>query len=195
MNKKSVVTLAVVAVLIIFGIGIFQSGAISREPAISKEEAKQMAGDQYPGTIGEVKLVNEDGEPIYIIDVESAGKQYALHLDGHSGQVLNLEVIDDSSEPQQSQGEREKNEQKEPPEQEEADRKEEDTGSALLGYERAKEIAHQEFPGTVVEQLELEEDDGRMVYEIDLVNGEDEAELVIDAYTGDIIVLEIDQED
>ncbi|MFD0951687.1 PepSY domain-containing protein [Virgibacillus natechei] len=59
---------------------------------------------------------------------------------------------------------------------------------------KAEEIALNEFDGQITE-LELDEDDGRLMYEIEIEDGEDEAEIEIDAYTGEILVIEIDRED
>ena len=64
----------------------------------------------------------------------------------------------------------------------------------MLSQDAAKEIALKEFAGTVVD-LELDEDDGRKIYEIEIENGEDEATVEIDAYTGEILVLDIDIDD
>ncbi|MEC5424680.1 PepSY domain-containing protein [Virgibacillus sp. C22-A2] len=58
----------------------------------------------------------------------------------------------------------------------------------------AEEIALNSFSGTITE-VELDEDDGRLIYEIEIENGNEEAEIDIDAYTGEILVLSIDRDD
>ncbi|MFP4457585.1 MAG: PepSY domain-containing protein [Clostridia bacterium] len=40
--------------------------------------------------------------------------------------------------------------------------------------------------------MELEEDDDRYIYEVEVLNGETEYEFEIDAYSGEIIKMEID---
>lgn len=64
----------------------------------------------------------------------------------------------------------------------------------VISAEQAKKIALQNFNGTIKE-LELDEDDGRLVYEIELINGNREADIEIDAYTGKVLMLEIKTED
>lgn len=64
----------------------------------------------------------------------------------------------------------------------------------VISREEAKQIALNEFQGKVVE-IELDEDDGRWVYEIEIEDGKYEAELELDAVTGEIIEKEIELED
>ncbi|RKQ30912.1 PepSY domain-containing protein [Oceanobacillus halophilus] len=64
----------------------------------------------------------------------------------------------------------------------------------VIGSNQAKKIALQNFDGTI-EELELDDDDGRLVYEIEMYKGNSEAEIEIDAYTGEVLVIEIETED
>ncbi len=43
--------------------------------------------------------------------------------------------------------------------------------------------------------MELDEDDGQLRYEIEMKSKKQEATIEIDAYTGDIAVMEIDEDD
>ena len=58
--------------------------------------------------------------------------------------------------------------------------------------DRAKEIAQGRLPGGRITELELDEDDGRMIYEGEIETNTTEVEFEIDAYTGE--VLKWDQE-
>lgn len=64
----------------------------------------------------------------------------------------------------------------------------------VIDRETAINIALQEFPGEVTD-FELDEEDGRLIYEIEIESNKGEAEFEIDAYTGEIIVIEIDLDD
>ncbi|MFC4556760.1 PepSY domain-containing protein [Virgibacillus kekensis] len=64
----------------------------------------------------------------------------------------------------------------------------------IIGMREAETIALKNFSGTIVEK-ELEEDDGRQVYQVEIVNGNRQAEIEIDAYTGEVLVMEIETED
>ncbi|AOV08977.1 PepSY domain-containing protein [Sporosarcina ureilytica] len=63
-----------------------------------------------------------------------------------------------------------------------------------LTVEEAIAIARQHASGTVKE-IELDNDDGRLYYEIEMKDGKYEYELDIDAYTGDVLDFEKDLED
>ncbi|MDS9472426.1 PepSY domain-containing protein [Sporosarcina pasteurii] len=63
-----------------------------------------------------------------------------------------------------------------------------------LTVEEAIAIARQHASGTVKE-VELDNDDGRLYYEIEMKDGKYEYELEIDAYTGDVLDFEKDLED
>lgn len=61
----------------------------------------------------------------------------------------------------------------------------------IIDRNRAVQIALAKFPGKV-EEVELDDDDGRLIYEIEIENGDKEAEFDIDAKTGKILKFEID---
>lgn len=70
-------------------------------------------------------------------------------------------------------------------------KKEKQKKKAVIDKNQAIDIALAQFPG-VVEDVELDDEDGRLIYEIEIEGNGEEAEFEIDAYTGEIIVIEID---
>ncbi|MBS4222988.1 PepSY domain-containing protein [Lederbergia citrea] len=66
--------------------------------------------------------------------------------------------------------------------------------SAAISEEKAKEIAIKET-GATFKSIELDKEDGRLIYEIDLVNGNEEVDVDIDATTGNVIKAERDLHD
>lgn len=70
------------------------------------------------------------------------------------------------------------------------------TSGSTISSERAKEIALAEVPsGTTVVKCQLDWDDGRQVYELELRNGRTEYDFEIDAQTGDIVSRDVDYDD
>ncbi|WP_217587359.1 PepSY domain-containing protein [Lentibacillus saliphilus] len=61
----------------------------------------------------------------------------------------------------------------------------------VINTDEASRIALKEFAGAIT-SIELDEDDDRLIYEIDIESQNGEAEVEIDAYTGEVIMLEID---
>ena len=70
------------------------------------------------------------------------------------------------------------------------------TSGSTISSERAKEIALAEVPSvTIVVKCQLDWDDGRQVYELELRNGRTEYDFEIDAQTGDIVSRDVDYDD
>lgn len=61
----------------------------------------------------------------------------------------------------------------------------------IISQEEAIQIALNEFSGKV-DDIDLDEEDGRLIYEIEIERGDLEADIEIDAYTGEVILIEID---
>src|SRR5690625_2293078 len=75
----------------------------------------------------------------------------------------------------------------------EQERKETEEKSTAISIDEAVDIALSKFTGQVTE-VEVEEEDGRLIYEVEIESGEEEAEIEIDAHTGEVIVIEIDRD-
>ncbi|MGP4107505.1 PepSY domain-containing protein [Virgibacillus sp. L01] len=65
---------------------------------------------------------------------------------------------------------------------------------AVIDIGKAREIALNAFSGTIV-NIELDEDDMRLLYELEMDTNKREAEIEIDAYTGEVLVLDIESKD
>lgn len=213
MNKKVILSFVLGAVIAVVGIGIFQSSATSPSPELSAEEVSGLLEAQYSGTVTDIAFSDSNGT--YQAELESKGMQYAVNVNGDNGEILDLQetgTAPTASGEQSEQGEA-------PAEEPSGDQKKTDgqangkdpsedpentenqsgdnqqtSNDGTLSKEEAKAIAQEEFSGTIAE-MELDKDDGRMKYEIEIINGEDESQIEIDAYTGEVIVVEIDREE
>ena len=198
------------AVGIIIGIGVLtfsflQTSSSSNEPSLTNTEIKNLVSEQYPGEIAEPELKIDANQPVYEIDVTDDQTVYGLKLDGHSGEVLNIvkkEVKKKPATTKKPKKEKEVSEKpKEPKEQEkpkeepkeQAKDKEKEAPKTVLSVEEVSKIALQQFSGEI-DEIELDEENGRLIYEIEIERGEQEAEIEIDAYTGEVIVIEIDED-
>ena len=210
------ITVALVVVIAILGFSLFQSGASTNEPTLSSTEIRQLVQEQYPpGTITSLEYEENANDTAYKVELDSDGNLYTIRLNGNTGEVLDLKVKetvtnhaqgnDDENkqtEPETNEGQSQskESEQEESADESKTSDQKEDTSAegsasnAMISTEKAKEIALAEFSGTVVE-LELDEDDGLHIYEVEIENGEDEATIEIDAHTGEILMLELDIED
>lgn len=172
--KKLGMAIGTLTVGAVVGLGIYQSGTAQADSDLTSEEIKQLVESQYPGKITEFELERENGKVVYEVEVHVNGVEYDLKLDGDTGEVL-----------------REKKEYDKPQAMVASTK----TGSKdIISHEEAKKIALQKFDGTITE-FELDEDDGHLIYEVEMENGNQEAEFEIDAKTGKILEMEIDTDD
>ena len=176
MNRKTM--LGVVGVLVVVGgVGVAfaaTGGNVAASDAdLSEDEAQQIAEDHVGGTAQSVELEHEDG-PVYEVLVEQDnGDRKEVEVDGNSGEVLEVE------------------------DEENGEDDDEDSISASnvsLSEEDAIDIATDEVNGTV-EEIELENEDGMPVYEIELVasNGS-ETEVTVHADEGTVLDIETEDE-
>ncbi|MDG4832090.1 PepSY domain-containing protein [Solwaraspora sp. WMMD1047] len=63
-------------------------------------------------------------------------------------------------------------------------------GTAGIGHDRAVEIALAEAGGGRVDEIERETEHGRQVWSVEIVNGDTEVEVDVDAETGEIVKAE-----
>ncbi|MFS0749026.1 PepSY domain-containing protein [Oceanobacillus sp. 1P07AA] len=209
MNKRTLLIGAVV-ILVVSLFFIYRTGASSSEPKLSQAEIKELVEAQYPGNQNEPNLQLKDGEPVYQVEVQQENGSYEVLLDGNTGKVLDIYQTeaekaenvkpDDNNNTTPDENSNKGNNQDGQQNNDDTDKADKDEPSseqrnnAIISSEEAKEIALKQFSGTVSE-LELDEDDGTMIYEIEIVDGSKEANIEINAYTGNVIVIETEDDD
>lgn len=156
---------------------------------ISTEEAKTKALEAIPGQVKEIELERKQTGDVYEIEVESNGTEYELDLDAVTGEVKKTEVNDQDDDRDALTEKRSADRD----DDNDDEREDENTSSnqKLISQEQAVSTAMKSAKGTVTE-VELDEDDYKIVYEIEIRDGQMEYKFEIDALTGE--VLEFDQE-
>lgn len=177
MKKKIGIVVGTLVGAAVLGLSVYQSSADEVEAKLSHDEVRDLISIEYPGKITEFELEEENGKAVYEIEIEDESREYDLKVDGDTGKVLKDEVKQRETQANQedSKSTNENNHVKE----------------NAISVQEAEYIAVQEFPGKVTE-MELDEDDGRLIYEVELIDGDQEAEFDIDAITGEILEFEID---
>lgn len=179
MKKKILAVTGALALVGTLGVGMYQSNATEAAPELDQGEIVNLISAEYPGTITEFELEKEGNRAIYEIEIENEDMEYELKVDANSGEILKSEEERNTSDkavkennPKVKTGKNNSN-------------------LDLIDINEAIEIALAEFSGEV-EEAELDNDDGRFIYEIEIEAGEQEAEFDIDAVTGEILDMEID---
>lgn len=147
-------------------------------PILTLEEAKAKAlahaglkADQV--TFTEAKLDWDDGKEVYDIEFYTADfKEYDYEIDAKTGEVLEVDYDAESFTPPASSG-------------------------TVITREKAQEIALAKVPGadaSHIKKLKLDKDDGKQVYDVEIIYNGVEHEMEIDAVTGKILEYEMDRD-
>ena len=142
------------------------------------EEAKAKAlahaglkADQVSFT--EAELDWDDGKQVYDIEFYTADfKEYDYEIDAKTGEVLEVDYDAESFTPPASSG-------------------------TVITREKAQEIALAKVPGadaSHIKKLKLDKDDGKQVYDVEIIYNGAEHEMEIDAVTGKILEYEMDRD-
>ena len=210
MKKATVKAVAsIVGGLAVFLIAFmfFQSSPKTAEAMMTRQEAEKIAQEQFQGEVVSVEF--DDGR--YEIDIESDDVSYELELDADTGEILKLEekrypnrevensATDEQKNTGEEKGEESKNETKvevqEKQKTESKSDKKQSSENVVLKPAEAMKIARNQVGDATITEIELDSDDGRRYYEIEMETDDQEVEIVIDAYSGEVIVFEIERLD
>lgn len=150
------------------GSGTGSGRLLSAEDAKAKALAHAgIAADQ--ATFTEVKLDWDDGRQIYEIEFYSGSAKYEYEIDAAAGEILSYEG---KSGTPQAPG-----------------------AGNIITREKAREIALAKVPGATadhIKKLKLDREDGRQIYEVEIIYNGVEYEIEIDAVTGIIVDYDVD---
>ncbi|SEN67825.1 Uncharacterized membrane protein YkoI [Amphibacillus marinus] len=178
--KKAIISLIGGAVVFVIALLVFQGLSTTSQARITKSEAEQLATQQFPGQV--IAIEFDDGR--YEVEIANEDIHYELDLDAVTGEILKLEEKQ-AGLPNNSN-------------QQEDNQVVDDNTLAsgeLITIERAMEIALEQVTDGVIIELSLDSDDGQRYYEIELETSDQEIELDIDAYTGEVLVISYDRHD
>ncbi|WP_208589832.1 PepSY domain-containing protein [Gracilibacillus suaedae] len=206
MKKKLLYPL--ILVIVIGGVFVIYNFTSSPADAyLSEEEAKEKISKQYSGEIAEIELEAENNKKIYKVKIKRTDRDYELKIDAETGEVLLLNetsvtesnnstrkevtAVDDNIE----QEDNSRNNHTEDRDDSSTEETKQQPNNTLISAEEASDIALDQYPGAEIIDFEQDEDDGRYLYEIELITDKEEIDLEIDAYTGSIISISKDELD
>lgn len=143
---------------------------------ISVQKVREIALNKIPNAvIEEIELDYEKGRAIYEVEAFTEGYEYELKIDAQTGKGIALyKDVEDWF-----------------LDKEDSDLNEVATMNTI-STESVKAIALKKVPNGKIVKLELDEDDNKLIYEVELVKGNLEYNLEIDATSGEIIEFEIE---
>lgn len=194
MKKKGILIVTLILSIAALGFGIYQSNASEGSPKLSEEEVRTLISSQYPGTIEEMTLETDFNQATYDIVMNDEKYQYELKVDGNSGEILyvkeHVRPGEETDELVLEEKASEENSADQPKEEEPSRGTDSSQGKQpIIDAKEAIDLALRSFSG-FIEEVELERDKGILYYEIDIVKDMEKAEIHIDAYTGETLLVE-----
>lgn len=173
--KKRMAIPALAGALLMGGVALAANAgpslAATTKGLLSMEEAKAIAVKSVGGEVTKIELDHEKSGDVYEIELQSDGVEYDLEIHAKTGKVLYTE-------------------------KEDMDHDEHITSSSenFITQEAAVEIAMKQAKGTVTE-VELDDEDGRVIYEIEMKDGTYEYDFDIDATSGEVLKFKKERDD
>jgi len=154
----------------------------SAEAKISYERAKEIALAKVGGgTVEEIDLDYENGILVYEVEIKYKGIEYEVDVNATTEEVVKFKS-DHSTDNTSAQK----------PSTSTPSQSQSDSSTAQISYEKAKEIALAKVGGGTVKEIELDHENGRLVYEAEVKYDGREYEIDIDATSGEIVKYKID---
>lgn len=138
---------------------------------ISSDEAIKIALKKVDGIVDSVELESKNGQSYYEVEIDTVDAEYDFDIDAITGEILSF---------------------KEDKQDDDDKMKIDKSNAAQNNYitsQKAIEIAEKAVNGKVME-IDLDDEDGQMIYEIELKTNAGEAELKLDAVTGKVLKIE-----
>ena len=182
MKKKMVI--GTLSAALVFG-GAFAVGASNNDDTskvdakannaktfLTLDEVKKVALQEVDGVVEEIELENESNKAVYEVDIEKDDIDYDLYIDAYSGEIYSVDRDNHNND-------------------DDIDDDNLSNNKNTISQADATAIAEKAVNGKVVE-IEKDEDDGLIKYEVELNTDRGEAEVEIDASTGKVLDVEWD---
>jgi len=154
-----------------------QAGA---ETLLTAAQAKAAALKAVEGKVDDVDLERRNGQTFYEVEIDRKGNDAVVRLDAYTGKIVAVFNDDDDDDNDDDYT----------------------TGTVATGSKEVKltaaqasSIALKQVGGGKVTKVELDHDDGRYVYEVELRTDQGEADVDVDADTGKVLKFDQDFDD
>src|SRR3989338_7052387 len=130
-------------------------------PSITSAQAGSIASGAVKGTVEEIELEKENGNPIYSVEIINEKGEHDIKIDAHTGKILKIEVENDVG------------------------RKELEVVNPKISEEQAKKIALNAVNGKATD-IEAKKVNGVYVYEVEIQSNGEETDVLVNMMTGKI---------
>lgn len=153
------------------------------QPKITWDQAKKIALDKVPGgKTTQLELDKEDNQYVYKIELFKDNVEHELEIDATTGTIIKYEIDHKKQALSNTNNNTNTN----------INTNTTSTSKQLLTHEQVKQVALKRVPGAIVKDIELDDEHGTLIYEVELIKDNVEYDLEINAYTGEIYKCKID---
>ena len=148
---------------------------------LTEDDVTKLVLNKYKsGTVQSVNLEYEDGKLVYEVEMIVDGIEHDIDIDANSGNILEDEIDDhDLTETSEEANEN----------------KEEDNLKQLakITVDQVKIIVSNKYKDGTIVEVDLENENGNIVYEVEVITKDGVHDIIIDAENGNILFDEIDE--
>ncbi|MFY0783600.1 PepSY domain-containing protein [Peribacillus simplex] len=167
-RKKVIMTVSVASVLLFGGAAGTAVYAVNKG-ALSEDEAVKMISEKLGGEVTQFEK-DWDQPMTYEMTVKTKEGYQDVDVDAEKGEILSQEMENDDDEDMSTQ---------------------QAVETAKISMDQAEKIALKEVDGQVTD-AELDSENGILVYELEISQGQKEYDVVIDATTGKVLKNQLD---
>lgn len=168
-RKKLLITVSAAAVLLFGGVAGTAVYAVN-QGTISEQDAIKLISDKLGGEVIQIEKDWEDYPITYDMTVKTEEGYQDVEVDAKEGEVLSQEIDDDQNEDQHIQ---------------------EALKTAKVSMDEAEKIALEKVEGEVT-GVEADIENGILIYELEINQGQKEYDVEVDANTGEVLKMNLD---
>lgn len=186
MKKKAIIIASILAVGAIGTAGYSASATYGESKAnVEQKDVIRVIKDKYDGHVKEIEFEKDNGKGKYEVEYTKGNKKYEVEIDAKDGKVIKEEVeVANQHDANHKDDNYDDRDVTKPNENEKKN-------ANIITVQQAIDIALKDQAGHVTE-VELDEEDGKVRYEIEIETKRGEVEIKIDAKTGKILDVEYD---
>ena len=160
--------------LVLLGLVLVGCSNSGSGDVMTMEEAQKIALEEVDGEVIKSSEDRDDGRTYYEFEIVTDSEKYDLEIDGESGDIVKKEKDDDYVANQNTTNNQ--------------------TNQTTITEDEAKKIATDRIGGSgEFVRCELDNDDGVLKYEIEVIKDNTEYDIDVDATTGEITKYEEDR--
>ncbi|WP_078592828.1 PepSY domain-containing protein [Evansella clarkii] len=169
--------------------------------SVSVDEAVNLVKEQFPdGEIDDIELEVKNSRFVYEIEVEVFDEDGDVYVDAETGEIVKIDSdlkkvlnkISAKTEETNSSVSAASSESVSDESGRSAESSDNSDSGERISAQQAGEIALNHIGKGYIDDIELEKKKGTLLYEVEIEFGDDDAEVYIDAFTGEVVYVDYD---